>query len=139
MDTAESTAKLSRATRLQVGALIVKDNDIISFGWNGTPAGRDNCCEYEEYIETGTHGVLDVVLKTKPEVLHAEMNALMKCAKYGKATDSATLFTTHSPCFDCAKAIYQAGIKTVWYKYPYRDTSGIDFLKDLGVIVQQLK
>lgn len=120
MDVAERFAQLSSAQRLQVGAIVVKDDRIISIGYNGMPSGWDNCCEDEQN-------------KTKPEVLHAEMNALMKLAKSSESGDNATMFITHSPCIECAKLIYQSGIATVYYKTEYRSTQGVDFLKKSGV------
>jgi len=124
MRVAEETATLSYAKRKQVGCVIVKDGRILSFGYNGTPKGFDNCCEDE-------HGL------TKPEVLHSEMNALMKLCQSTESSSDATMFITLSPCIDCAKAIHQAGISTVFYKDKYRDTSGIDFLEKCGVKICQ--
>ena len=126
MDVAESFAKLSSAVRLQVGAIVVKDDRIISIGYNGMPSGWDNCCEEvvppNEWVEFEQ-------LKTKPEVLHAEMNALMKLAKSSESGNNAAIFITHSPCIDCAKGIYQAGIKEVYYKNDYHSSQGIEFLE----------
>ena len=126
MDVAESFAKLSSAVRLQVGAIVVKDDRIISIGYNGMPTGWDNCCEEvvppNEWVEFEQ-------LKTKPEVLHAEMNALMKLAKSSESGNNAAIFITHSPCIDCAKGIYQAGIKEVYYKNDYHSSQGIEFLE----------
>jgi dCMP deaminase len=129
MRAAHLYAELSTARRLKVGALIVKDDRIISIGYNGTPSGWDNNCEYEQ--EDGT-------LKTKPEVLHAEMNAVSKLAKSGEGGDGASIFITHAPCIDCAKMIYQSGIKEVYYSTEYRDTSGVEFLKKCKVKVEQV-
>ena len=127
MDVAERFAKLSSAQRLQVGAIAVKDDRIISIGYNGMPSGWDNCCEHE-VIENGWPG-----LKTKPEVLHAEMNCLMKLAKSTESGEGAAMFITHTPCIDCAKGIYQSGIKEVYYDREYRDSAGIDFLEKSGI------
>lgn len=132
MKIAAETAKLSYARRLQVGAIVVKEDRIISIGYNGMPAGWDNNCEYEEFYEDGTR------LKTKPEVLHAETNAVSKLAKSNESGDGASLFVTHMPCIDCAKLIYQSGISTVYYHSSYRTTDGIDFLKKSGVSVEQI-
>lgn len=132
MTLAADCATMSRAIRLQVGSVIVKDNNIISFSWNGTPAGWDNNCE-DTVIENGI-----AVLKTKPEVLHAESNALMKLAKTGGGGQGASLFVTHSPCVDCAKMIHQAGIENVYYANEYRSVDGIALLRKLGIIVKQL-
>lgn len=120
---------MSRARRSKVGALLEKGDNIISYGWNGTPAGDDNNCEIE--LEDGT-------LKTKPEVLHAESNALSKLTRHGGIGSSgSTLYVTLSPCFECSKLIKQAGIKRVVYRDAYRDTSGIDFLQERNVIVEK--
>jgi dCMP deaminase len=124
MDVAESFAKLSSAVRLQVGAIVVKDDRIISIGYNGMPTGWDNCCE--DIIRTDEVGFQ--VTKTKAEVLHAETNAIAKLAKSSESGLGATMFVTHSPCIECAKLIYQSGISTVYYKNNYRSDDGINFL-----------
>jgi len=124
MEVAELTAKLSRAQRLQVGCVIVRDDNIISFGWNGTPPGWDNNCE-----DTIWHSNGERSLKTRPEVIHAEANALIKLAKSSMSSLGATIFLTHAPCVDCAKLISSAGINEVFYRAKYRNTDGIDFLK----------
>lgn len=129
MQAAHLYANLSTARRLKVGALVVKDDRIISIGYNGMPTGWDNNCEYE--LEDGS-------IKTKPEVLHAETNALAKLARSTESGLDADLFVTHSPCLDCAKLIYQSGIKRVYYALAYRDDSGVSFLKNSGVEVEQL-
>ena len=121
MDVAERFAQLSSATRLQVGAIVVKDDRIISIGYNGMPSGWDNCCEHEG--------------KTKPEVLHAESNAIAKLARSPESGEGASIFITHSPCIDCAKLIYQSGIATVYYKNDYRSTQGIEFLNKSDIEV----
>ena len=128
MDVAERFAQLSSATRLQVGAIVVKDDRIISIGYNGMPTGWDNCCE-EIIHDGGGSGVL----KSKPEVLHAESNAIAKLARSPESGEGATIFITHAPCIDCAKLIYQSGIATVYYKNDYRSTQGLDFLKKSNV------
>ena len=117
---AESWAKLSQCNRKQVGAIIVKDEIIISDGFNGTPAGFDNCCENENGL---THWY----------VLHAEANAILKVAKSSNNCKGATLYLTHSPCRDCSKLVLQSGIKRVVFKEAYKDPSGIDFLGNAGV------
>ena len=134
MRTAEIFAELSHARRLHVGAIVVKDDRIISIGYNGMPRGWDNDCEWlvEQHEDGGQ------LLKTRPEVLHAEMNALMKLAKSNESGDGAEIFITHAPCMDCAKGVYQAGIKTVYYRDSYRETAGVDFLKKCGVVVEQV-
>ena len=128
MKTAETFAELSHARRLHVGAIVVKDDRIISIGYNGMPAGWDNNCE--EVLEDGT-------LKSKPEVLHAETNAIAKLAKSTESGDGAVLFVTHSPCLDCAKLIFQSGIRSVFYRNSYRSTDGPAFLEKSGVTVEQ--
>ena len=137
MDVAERFAQLSSAVRLQVGAIVVKDDRIISIGYNGMPAGWDNCCE-EEVVVATVDGVPQreiKELKSKPEVLHAESNAIAKLAKSPESGDGASIFITHSPCIDCAKLIYQSGIKTVYYRNAYRSASGTNFLKKSGIEV----
>jgi dCMP deaminase len=133
MDWATRAAKLSHAKRLQVGAVIVKDDSVISYGYNGMPAGWDNNCE-DEIIDDKWM----VTLKTKPEVLHAERNALDKLTKRGgHGGDNAVMFVTHAPCLECAKSIYGAGIKELYYREQYRDPAGINFLKKSGIEVTQ--
>ena len=127
-DIAARVAELSSARRLQVGAIIVRDDRIISLGYNGMPAGWDNNCETES--EDGT-------LTTRPEVLHAEMNALMKLARSHESGNGADLFITHSPCMECAKGIYQAGIRRVYYGTQYRLDQGVQFLKQCDIQVTQ--
>lgn len=127
-DIAQRVAELSSARRLQVGAIIVRDDRIISMGYNGMPAGWDNNCESEQ--EDGS-------LKTRPEVLHAEMNALMKLARSHESGNGADLFITHSPCMECAKGIYQAGVHRVYYGTQYRSDQGIRFLKQCDIQVTQ--
>ena len=106
MDVAERFAKLSSAKRLQVGAIVVKDDRIISIGYNGMPAGWTNDCE--DYIQLSDD---TITTKTKPEVIHAEANAIAKLAKSTESGDGSTMFLTHAPCIDCAKQVYTAGIK----------------------------
>jgi dCMP deaminase len=119
-------AKLSYCKRKQVGALIVKDNMIISDGYNGTPSGYTNCCEDDD---GSTHWY----------VLHAEANAILKVAKSTQSADGATLYVTLSPCKDCSKLIIQAGIKRVVFNKAYKDLSGVDFLKVYGIKVDHIK
>jgi dCMP deaminase len=133
MKTAETFAELSSARRLHVGAIIVKDDRIISIGYNGMPSGWDNNCE-DEIIDARWY----VTLKTKPEVLHAETNAIAKLAKSTESGLGATLFVTHSPCLDCAKLVYQSGINSVFYRNSYRSDDGIRFLEKAGVKVEQI-
>ena len=132
MDVAERFAQLSSAKRLQVGAIVVKDDRIISIGYNGMPSGWDNVCE--EVIQPNEWADFEQ-LKTKPEVIHAESNAISKLARGTESGFGATMFVTHQPCIDCAKLIYQSGIATVYYKNEYRSTQGLDFLNKSGVEV----
>lgn len=115
MDVAKRFSQLSYAQRLKVGAIIVKDDRIVAYGYNGMPSGWDNNCEEEN--------------KTRPEVLHAESNAIAKLARSNDSGLDADIFITHSPCIECAKLIYQSGIKTVYFGEHYRNTDGIDFLQ----------
>jgi dCMP deaminase len=143
MKTAQIFSELSHARRLHVGAIVVKDDRIISIGYNGMPEGWDNNCEYEvtefqtEY-GVGSKLVKTGELKTKPEVLHAETNAIAKLAKSTESGANASMFITHSPCLDCAKLIFQSGISSVFYRDAYRSEDGIQFLKQSGVEVEQL-
>jgi dCMP deaminase len=160
MKTAEIFAELSHARRLHVGAIVVKDDRIISIGYNGMPAGWDNNCEDREYMDRDAGGWLNpdeieerwpfqemhgefqdipsrYALKTKPEVLHAETNAIAKLAKSTESGQGATMFITHAPCLDCAKLIYQSGINSVYYRDSYRSDSGIKFLEKSGITVKQ--
>jgi dCMP deaminase len=120
LNIAKEVSTLSYCVRAEVGSVIVKDGNVISFGYNGTPSGSDNCCEEE----------VEGKLVSKPEVLHAESNAILKAAKMGFSTDGATMYLTLSPCKDCAKLILQSGIKRVVYlELFYRDNGSVDFLK----------
>jgi dCMP deaminase len=134
---AHEVAKMSHARRLQVGAVIVKDDRVISMGYNGMPSGWDNNCESEETefnlvtkTRTGTGK-----LTTRPEVLHAESNAIAKLAKSNDSGDGADIFVTHAPCMECSKLIFQSGIRRVYYSSDYRDDTGIKFLKQSGIEV----
>ena len=131
MDTAERFAQLSSATRLKVGAVVVKDHRIISIGYNGMPSGWDNVCE--EVVEVHEDG--GVITKTKDEVIHAEANAILKLAKSNDGGDGADLFCTHAPCIHCSKLIYGAGIKRVFYRESYRSEDGINFLNKCNIEV----
>lgn len=147
MQTAQTFAELSSARRLKVGAIVVKDDRIISIGYNGMPAGWDNNCETEvitEYnnahdIDNNPTSLKTITLVTKPEVLHAEANAITKLAKSNDSGEGSTLFVTHAPCLHCAKLIYQSGIKRVIYSQQYRDDSGIKFLEKSSVTIEQLQ
>jgi dCMP deaminase len=166
MTTAETFAELSHARRLHVGAIVVKDDRIISIGYNGMPSGWDNNCEYKDYMSGDAGGWLSpeeiyerwpfeetvVVandnesfetsrrysLKTKLEVLHAERNALDKLAKGSEGGLGSTMFITHAPCLECAKSIYGAGISYVFYRDSYRSEDGIQFLTKCGVSIEQV-
>ena len=162
MKTAKVFAELSHARRLHVGAIVVKDDRIISIGYNGMPAGWDNNCEHKEYMSGDAGGWLSpeeiyeqwpfeeedidpdlgyarrYALKTKPEVLHAESNAIAKLAKSNDSGLGADIFITHAPCIECAKLIYQSGINGVYYGENYRDDLGIEFLKKSGVNIEKL-
>jgi dCMP deaminase len=140
MKAAEVYAQLSSAKRLQVGCVVVKDNTIIGIGYNGMPAGWDNNCENETVeLYSGYEGAIHrTVLKTKPEVLHAETNAIAKIARSTNSSEGAALFVTHAPCLDCAKLIYQAGINSVYYRNTYRSTEGIAFLEKCDINVKNV-
>jgi dCMP deaminase len=151
MDLAERISMMSYAKRLKVGSVLVKDNNIISFGWNGMPAGWDNECENIEFMPVDAGGWLDTPeiweqwpyedgrgryrLKTKPEVLHSEANCLTKLVKSTNTSIGSTMFCTHAPCIDCAKLIHQSGIHSLYYRDAYRDDSGLKFLKHSGLDV----
>lgn len=137
MQRAEIIAKRSKANRLQVGAILVKDNRAISDGYNGMPAGEiDDVCEMWDF---GPQGKSEPLMVTKRETLHAESNVLMKLARAGGVgAEGATLYTVYSPCFECAKLIKQAGIIRLVYRNEYRDPDGIKFLMERGVQVDQL-
>ena len=128
-------AKCSTAVRAKVGCLIVKDNRVISIGYNGMPSGWSNVCErtISEPYQLDTER-----LETKREVLHAETNAIAKLARSSESGDGAYVFTTHAPCIDCAKLIYQSGIAKVYYHFPYKSDVGITFLDKCEIPVFQL-
>ena len=121
-------SKLSKAVRKKVGCLIVKEGAIISDGYNGTPKGFSNKCE-----DVGCYKEDGDLLVTKPEVLHAESNAITKLAKSTQSSDGATMYITISPCLDCAKLIIQSGIKRVVYNEIYRNEDGINLLKQANI------
>lgn len=140
MQVAETYAKLSHARRLQVGAIVVKDDRIISIGYNGMPAGWNNNCEDESVeLYSGHEGSIHrTVLKTKPEVLHAEANAISKLARSTESGLGSTLFVTHAPCLDCAKLVYQSGVNSVFYRNSYRNEDGIRFLEKCKIEVRKI-
>jgi dCMP deaminase len=119
---AKETSTLSHCVRSKVGAVLVKDGNIISFGYNGAPSGMDNSCEKDDV--------------TLPHIIHAEVNAILKAAKTGNSVDGSTLYLTLSPCLDCSKLILQSGIKKVVYLNEYRSTQGIDFLSQFIQVEQ---
>ena len=127
---AQLCANNSYALKLKVGAVIVKDDQIISDGFNGTPCGFENRCETKN---------INGELQTLPYVLHAESNAILKCAKYGRPTNGSTLYITHSPCIECAKLIIQAGIIRVVYLEDYRKAEGLELLKKVGINVEKFE
>jgi dCMP deaminase len=148
MKTAEHFAECSTAVRLHVGAVIVKQGRIISIGYNGMPSGWDNDCEDRVYANEWTVDANEwqykdedghpYNLKSKPEVLHAETNAIAKLAKSTESGDGATMFVTHAPCLDCAKLVYQSGINSIYYRNAYRSEDGIKFLEKAGLKVEKI-
>ena len=122
---ARDWSELSHCDRKKVGALIVKNGMIISDGYNGTPSGYDNCCENDNW-------------ETHWYTIHAESNAILKCARWGHSCDGATLYLTHSPCKDCSKSILQSGIKRVVYIEDYKDLEGVNFLINSGIQVEKI-
>jgi dCMP deaminase len=131
MKAAEVYAQLSSAVRLKVGCVVVKNDTIIGIGYNGMPSGWDNNCEDCSGLDSNGNPTL----VTKPEALHSETNALAKIARSTNSSDGASMFITHAPCLDCAKLVYQSGIKSVYYRTSYRNTAGIDFLNKCNVQV----
>ena len=123
---AKIVAESSHAKRLKVGAVIVKDNRIVSVGYNGTPPGMSNNCEDENG-------------QTRPEVIHSELNALLYAAANGSSVAGATMYCNYSPCVTCAAAIASARIATVKYEYDYRDNSGLYLLNSCGVFTMKVK
>jgi|TARA_B100000768_G_C11228227_1_gene353839 dCMP deaminase len=152
MQMAYQIAKLSYAKRRRVGCIIVKDTQIISTGYNGTPYNFDNQCEEIQFrdIENENHMKVleekgyecdDVCCSkevTKREVLHAESNALAKISRSTLSSEGADMYVTMSPCFDCAKLIIQSGIVRVFYSESYRDMSGVELLKKAGIEVKEV-
>ena len=134
MDVAQRFSELSSAKRLKVGAIVVKDDRIISIGYNGMPSGWDNTCE--DVVEIHEDG--GTITKTKPEVIHAEANAIAKLAKSSESGEGSTMFLTHAPCIDCAKQMYTAGVKTVYYRSTYKNDDGLKFLKKCEIEVEQI-
>jgi dCMP deaminase len=133
MKVAEIYSQLSSAKRLQVGAVVVKNDTIIGIGYNGMPSGWDNNCEEKIWDKTG-----DYTLQTKDEVIHAESNALCKVTKSTNSSEGADMFVTHAPCIHCAKLIHQSGIRKVFYRNTYRDDGGLKFLEKCGVEIEKV-
>lgn len=125
--------EMSLATRSKVGSLIYKDERIVSVGWNGMPSGFPN-----EEIESTKETAEGVVVTTNPLVLHAEANAILKCAKHGSSSDNATLYVSMSPCPECAKLIIQGGIKRVVFGHHYRNVDSLPILDRAGIKVEHL-
>lgn len=136
MKAAFAYAECSTAVRLQVGCVIVKDNRVISIGYNGMPSGWTNECETQFMTGNGTADHIELV--TKPEVLHAESNAIAKLARCSESGEDASAFITHQPCMECAKLLYQSGIREVYYVHPYRLDAGLKFLKECKIPVEQM-
>lgn len=130
MKCAIASSELSVAVRKKVGAVIARDSRILASGYNGQPYHLDNCCEYVD--DNGD-------LTTKETVVHAEMNAILFCAKYGISTDKADLYVTMCPCQKCAGAIIQAGIKKVFYLDEYRDMTAIQTLEAAGIEIERIE
>ena len=142
MGTADQMAQLSSAVRLKVGAVVVNDNRITSIGYNGTPSGWDNTCEYVVDVPYDDprydFNNFSKELKTKPEVIHAEANAIAKLASSTESGKGADMFVTHAPCIECAKLIYGAGIKKVYYRNSYRDNAGLEFLSKCNIEIERV-
>ena len=132
MGTALLHAKKSKAVRAKVGAVLVTKTGIIIPGYNGTPSGTDNACEDQVPEEDG------IVLVTKPEVLHAELNTIMKASREGVSVLGSTVYVTLSPCLPCSALLLQAGISRLIYKDKYRDNSGAEYLQKYGIECRQM-
>lgn len=158
MDLAKRTAQLSYANKLKVGAILVKNDNIIGFSYNGTPSGWDNVAEnriyvsmedavsldypdlYKKYPYSERIGQDDIRfdLKTKSEVSHAEENLILKLARSNESSEGGIMFVTHNPCYVCSRMIYGARISEVYYAEDYRDSSGIEFLLKCGIKVEKI-
>ena len=137
MKSAFNYADCSTAEKLKVGCVLVKDDRIISIGYNGMPPGWSNTCETLSFFNEFGKQLPTQVLVTKPEVLHAEENAITKLARSTESGEGATAFITHAPCLSCAKLLYSSGIVEVYYTHPYRNTEGLNFLKECKIGVNQ--
>lgn len=138
LDIAKNFSSLSKAIRRKVGCIIVKDGQIISNGFNGTPSGFDNSCEYLKEEKSPDVNYNPNNLTTKPEVLHAESNALMKLARSTNSSIGSTMYLTCSPCFECAKLIVQSGIIRLVYIDDYRSEKGIELLRQTDIIIEKI-
>ena len=138
MKSAFNYADCSTAEKLKVGCVLVKDDRIISIGYNGMPSGWSNQCETSSFFTEDGRQLPSQILVTKPEVLHAEENAITKLARSNESGEGATAFITHVPCLSCAKLLYSSGIVGVYYTHLYKNTEGVDFLKDCMVGVDKL-
>ena len=154
MNIAKLSADMSYSNKLKVGAIIVKNNHIISYSWNGTPQNWENTTEDKVYMDIDAGGILspsEIVeywplqddigrykYVTKSEVLHAEEHAILKLAKNGKAGKNSTIFTTHFPCIKCAKMIHNCGIKKIYYIHDYVDTESIKYLAKTDIRIIKL-
>ena len=136
MRAAYAYAMCSTARNLKVGCVLVKDHRIISIGYNGTPSGWSNECEDEFTTGDGTHDHVEFI--TKPEVIHAEANAVAKLARSNESGEGSVAFITHAPCISCAKMLYSAGVIEVVYSDPYKSKEGLQFLEKCGIKVSQL-
>ena len=147
MNMAEMASTMSYSKKLKVGCIIVNDERVVSYSWNGTPSGWDNECEVRALIPAGmcmnnpkvySDDFGHYTLETSPYIIHAESNAISKLAKSNESGKDAVMFCTHSPCLECAKLIYQSGIKELYYHETFNKTEGIDFLKYVDINVEQL-
>jgi dCMP deaminase len=136
MKAAYAYAECSTAEKLKVGCVLVKDHRIISIGYNGMPSGWTNECEDEVYSKVSKIEVTKELV-TKPEVIHAEANAVAKLARSNESGQDSVAFITHAPCLSCAKMLYSAGVSEVVYSQSYRETGGVDFLEKCGIPVSQ--
>lgn len=127
---AEVAAKQSHAVRLKVGSIFVRDNRILSIGINGRVSNEPNNCENTD-LDTGE-------MITRPDVLHAEQAAIYKAARDGESLKDSTLLVTHAPCLMCSLGLHSCGIKKVYYRNSYRNTEGIDFLQNHGIVTEKL-
>ena len=132
MQIALELSRRSKAIRVKVGCLLVTADQIMIGAYNGTPSGWDNCCEDVHETELFEH------LVTKSSVIHSELNAILHAARQGVSVKGATLYVTLSPCVSCSAMISQVGIKRVVYLNEYRDTTGVDVLREHGIIVDKL-